>query len=397
LRPQHLAVALASAVALLIAVAWSVPGAAATRAKGEGIVRGPYLQQTRSTSTYVVWQTDRPLAGAVLYGRRSSRERVRRTARRRGVHAVRLRGLSPATSYVYRVRAGRRTTRAFRFTTAKVGDAPFRFGVIGDYGSGREPAYRNAALLRREAVEFVLTTGDNVYPLGLESEYQSALFRPFGSLMRRVALWPTLGNHDYGNEGAVFRRTADAYLRNFVLPRKPGRERFYSFRYANAEFLAIDTEVTPFAPGSRQYRWIDATLRRSRACWKIPYFHHPAYAEYVNPSATDVAKLGDLQRWLVPLFERHGVKLVLDAHEHNYVRTTSLIGGRQDPRGTTYVLSGGGGGALEPLPPTPSPLTVARGVFFHHLLVSVAGRDARVRTIDTAGRIRDRFRVTCGA
>ena len=98
-------------------------------------------------------------------------------------------------------------------------------------------------------------------------EYDRGLFRPFGSLMRRVALWPTLGNHDYGNEGTMRRRTARAYFRNFVLPATPGRERFDSFRYANAEFLAIDDEVTSFAPGSRQYRWIDATLRRSRACW----------------------------------------------------------------------------------------------------------------------------------
>jgi hypothetical protein len=378
-------------------MAWLAPGAPGAQTPSEGIVRGPYLQQTRARSTYVVWQTDRPLAGAVLYGRTSSRDRVRRAPRRRVLHAVQLGGLSPGASYVYRVRSGRRTTRAFRFTTAKVGVAPFRFGVIGDYGTGGEPAYRNAALLRREAVEFILTTGDNVYPLGLEDEYGRDLFRPFGWLMRRVALWPTLGNHDYGDEGALRRRTADAYLRNFVLPRNPGRERFYSFRYANAEFLAIDDEVTSFAPGSRQYRWIAATLRRSRACWKIPYFHHPAHAEYVDPEPGDVPKLRHLQRWLAPLFERNGVKLVLSGHEHNYIRSRRLIGGRGDRRGLTYVLTGGGGAMLDSLPPAPSPLTAARGRFFHHLLVSVAGRAMRVSAIDTAGRVRDRFRLTCSA
>ena len=382
---------------LLIAGALLAPGTATAQAAGDGIAAGPYLQQTRAKSTYVVWQTHRPLPGAVRYGRRSSRERARHAPRRRVMHAIRLRGLSPGTSYVYRVTAGRRTTRAFRFTTAKVGVRPFRFGAIGDFGNGSVPAYRNATLLRREAIDFLLTMGDNVYPLGLEDEYQRGVFRPFGSLMARVAMWPTLGNHDYGNEGAMFRRTADAYLRNFVLPRRPGRERYYSFRYANAEFVAIDDEVTSFAPGSRQYRWIESTLRRSRACWKIPYFHHPAYAEYVKPEAEDIPKLHDLQRWLVPLFERHGVKLVLDAHEHNYVRSKSLLAGRPDPRGITYVLSGGGGGALEPLPPAPSPLTAAQGGFFHHLVVSVRGRTARVSAIDTAGRLRDRVRVTCGA
>jgi acid phosphatase type 7 len=207
--------------------------------------------------------------------------------------------------------------------------------------------------------------------------------------MRGTPLWPTLGNHDYGNEGPLHRGTADAYFRNFVLPRHPGRERYYSFRYANAEFLAIDSEVTSFAPGSPQYRWIDATLGRSRACWKIPFFHHPAHAEYVTPESGDVARLRQLKRWLVPLFEGHGVRLVLSGHEHNYVRSRRLDG-------ITYVVTGGGGAELQPLPPAPSPNTAARGRFFHHLLVSVAGQEMRVRAIDVRGRARDRFSVRCG-
>ena len=391
-RPE---LALASALPLLAVMANLTPAGAAAKPPDGGIVRGPYLQQTRSTSTYVVWQTERPMAGAVHYGIRSAGEWVRSAPSRRRMHAIQLRGLSPATSYRYRVSAGRRTTGAFRFSTAKVGADPFRFGVIGDYGSGKPPAYRNAALLRREDVDFILTTGDNVYPSGLDRQYDRGVFGPFGALMRRAPMWPTLGNHDYGDEGTPPRRRADAYFRNFVLPRNPGRERFYSFRFGNAEFLAIDDEVTSFAPASRQYRWIDATLRQSRACWTIPYFHHPAHAEYVNPTAGDLEKLRHVQRWLLPLFERHGVKLVLTAHEHNYVRSRRLLSGREDRRGVTYVLAGGGGAALEPLPPTPSPLTAVRGRFFHHILVTVAGRALRVRAIDTAGRVRDRFRLSC--
>ena len=242
----------------------------------------------------------------------------------------------------------------------------------------------------------MLTIGDNVYPLGLESEYERALFRPFGSLMRRVALWPTLGNHDYGNEGAAFRRTADAYFRNFVLPRHPGRERFYSFRYANAEFLAIDSEVTSFAPGSRQYRWIDATLRRSRACWKIPYFHHPAHAEYVNPSAEDVAKLRDLQRWLVPLFERHGVKLVLSGARAQ-LRPQQEAHRRPPHPGASPMCSPAAAA------PRSSPCPRRRVRSRPHAAGSSTtcwsrspDGSMRVRAIDTAGRVRDRFGLTCG-
>jgi acid phosphatase type 7 len=374
--------------ALALVIAAPFLAGAAPPHDGGGITRGPYLQQTMSTSTYVVWQTKRPVPGAVLYGRRSPRERVRRDSRRTVLHAVPLRGLEPGTRYLYRVSSGGRTTRSFGFTTAITRAQPFRFGVIGDYGSGSKPAYRNAALLRREGIGFLISTGDNVYPRGRDAEYDRGLFRPFGPLMSRVALWPTLGNHDYGDDEAMHRRTARAYFRNFVLPRRAGNERYYSFRYANAEFLAIDDGVSSFAPGSRQYRWIDATLSRSRACWKIPFFHHPAHAEYVHPERGDLARLHRLQRWLVPLFERRGVRLVLSGHEHNYVRTRTVAG-------VTFLLTGGGGAELDPLPPTPGPYTAARGRFFHHLLVSVARRRMRVSAIDTSGRVRDRFRLSC--
>jgi hypothetical protein len=250
--------------------------------------------------------------------------------------------------------------------------------------------------LEREPLDLALTLGDNVYPLGTAPEYPRAIYHPLGDLMHRLAFWPTLGNHDYGDEeGRPSRGTAAAYLRNFVLPRAPGRERFYSFRYANAEFLAIDSEQSSFAPGSRQYRWINRTLSLSRACWKIPYFHHPVYPEYVRPPAADRVTQAKLVRWLVPLFERHGVKLVLTAHEHNYVRSKPVLSGRPDSRGIVYVVAGGGGAALDPLPAKASRLTAVRGRFFHHLLISVNGHRARVEAIDTSGRVRDRLRLGC--
>jgi hypothetical protein len=49
-----------------------------------------------------------------------------------------------------------------------------------------------------------------------------------------------------------------------------------------------------------------------------------------------------------PVFDRHGVHLALSAHEHNYERTKPLRAGVADPAGTTYVVSGGGGGPLYP-------------------------------------------------
>ncbi len=394
-RRSTSAARLACLVLAAVGPAAGLLAAADGAAAAPRIVRGPYLQQTTARTTLVVWQTDRRTPGAVLYGARRPSERTVHARASRTLHAVRLSGLAPATSYAYRVRVGRRLTHPVRFRTGPRTSGHFRFGAIGDFGTGNRVARRHAALLRREDVDFLVTTGDNVYPDGLDAQYDAALFRPFGWLMKRISLWPSLGNHDYGDEGGMSRGTARAYFRNFVLPRRPGRERYYAFRYGNAEFLSLDTEVTPFAPGTRQYRWIEATLRRSPACWKIPYFHHPAYAEYVDPPAADVARLREVRRWLVPLFERYGVELVLDSHEHNYVRSVPMVGGRRDAGGPTYVLTGGGGAPLDPLPAAPQPLTAVRGAFFHHLVVAVSGRKLTARAIDPAGRVRDRFALAC--
>ena len=73
-----------------------------------------------------------------------------------------------------------------------------------------------------------------------------------------------------------------------------------------------------------------------------------------------------------------------------------LMAGALLAPGTGTAQAAGDGIAAGPLSTTPPPLTAAQGGFFHHLLVSVRGRTARVSAIDTAGRVRDRVRVTCG-
>jgi uncharacterized protein (TIGR03437 family) len=126
--------------------------------------------------------------------------------------------------------------------------------------------------------------------------------------------------------------------------------------------------------------WLDNDLATSQAMWKIPFFHQTPYpiSHHID-DPVDIAA-HDL---LVPIFERHGVQLVLTGHEHNYQRSKPLRGGIPAPAGTpgtVYMVSGGGGGVLHPV--SPQPFLDQQGSIWHYLRVSVDGPKLTIQTIE---------------
>jgi hypothetical protein len=97
----------------------------------------------------------------------------------------------------------------------------------------------------------------------------------------------------------------------------------------------------PYTAG-RQTQWIDAELTRLRADPSIDfivvYFHHCAYCT-ITSHGSDA---GVREVW-VPLFDKHGVDLVINGHNHGYERTTPIRNGTPSDTGTTYICAGGGG------------------------------------------------------
>src|SRR5688500_1221364 len=66
---------------------------------------------------------------------------------------------------------------------------PFRFAVIGDYGSGfatqHEVADRMCDWRRDHPFDDVITTGDNIYPDGAQEHFQRNFFGPYSCLLDR--------------------------------------------------------------------------------------------------------------------------------------------------------------------------------------------------------------------
>jgi len=245
-----------------------------------------------------------------------------------------------------------------------------RFLAVADFGSGdanqRAVGLQMARLHRRDPVDLVILGGDNIYPSGDIALVAASFEQPYRELIAaRVPFHAVLGNHDI--------RTADGKPQ-LAYPGYGMGGRFYTVRQGPVEFFLLDTNVT--ADWKRQLPWLQDSLRRSTAPWKVVVGHHPIYASGVY--GNDPAAI----RRLTPLFQRYGVALYINGHEHHYERSVALAG-------TTYLVVGGGGAHLRPVFPS-SQTAFARSVFSCAELeatpqrLRITGWDAAGQRIDQA-------------
>ncbi len=179
-----------------------------------------------------------------------------------------------------------------------------RFAVIGDTGTGDREQSEVAHLLEtyRKAVkyEFVIMLGDNIYGGHHAADFRTKFEEPYKPLLDAgVKFYASLGNHDDPNEERLYK------------PFNMGGERYYSFKKGDVEFFVLDSNYMEPA----QLRWVEQALQKSKAKWKISYFHHPLYNDGVS-HGPDL----DLRSQLTPLFEKYCVNVVFSGHEHVYER-----------------------------------------------------------------------------
>ena len=287
-------------------------------------------------------------------------------------HVARLTRLTPGMHYSYTVRGDSGVLAEGRFRAAPVRAARFTFAVVGDFGSGTGNERAVASMIASWHPDFVLTVGDNAYPLGAPGLLDRDIFGPYAAVMRESAWFPALGNHDVKANGG--RPELEAF-------HSLGNERWYRFSWGNAAVVVLDSDVS-VAPGSPQLRFARRSLELA-SCFRFAAWHHPPW----EPPGNRIAP--GLRRTIVPLVEKHRVQVVFDGHLHAYSRSR--------PRnGVLYVTVGTGGAELKY---DAGDLTIpsARVVQgrFGALRVDVAGRAARFRYQTVDGRVRDGFRLSC--
>ena len=332
-------------------------------AQAGAILRGPYLQHVTDTEASIVWTTSESGGAAVRYVRAGasastvSAETRQFTTTETGLgsdfyqHEVRLLGLTPATQYVYDILMGGQDVTAGQdvFKTAPVpGTGTVRFIAFGDSGVGSSAQRLLATRMTADTFDLAIHAGDVAYGTpqmvggGSYAQYDAWTFDIYAAWLRSRPFFPSIGNHDDEID------RARPYRNVFVLPENGSSapypehaERYYSFDHGPVHFVALDTEFA-FQDSSRrqaQLAWLEADLSATSQPWRVVYFHRSPYSAGLEHGS-------DLQvrNAFAPIFERHGVQLVISAHEHNYERSRPWreFGGAA----VTYIVTGGGGAEL---------------------------------------------------
>ena len=345
-----------------------------------GFVKTPYLHGVKKTGVTVSWETTAKTWGKVTVTDEQGNAVGEFKSGKLGVsHQVKLTGLSPNTRYFYATHSstpkGARGTGVrsspLSFVTAPTDNSPFAFTLYGDSRWGttvhKALAEMMVADADRHGANLVVHTGDIVSKGHEWDLWQEKFFKPASPLISRVPIMPVPGNHELN---------AELYYDYFDLPHN---EAWYHFRYGLVDFYGVNTNVG-FSPKSTQYKWLDEQLTNNKAPWKIVMMHHPPY------SCATSRKPGNRNaiKYLVPLFEKHGVHLVLLGHDHLYGRSANL-------NGVHYIISGGGGSSLYKCKPDEKMVVCDRR--YNYVRFHVDGSKIRWVAYDKAGAVIEEYTI----
>jgi hypothetical protein len=253
-----------------------------------------------------------------------------------GHYGANMTGLEPATSYCYRVGDGSNWSEWNIFRTASVSAEPFRFLYVGDAQNSIKSMWSRTIRAAYAAVpdaRFIAHAGDLLaegYQDKLWGEWSDAM----GFISATVPSIPVPGNHDLhrpptaANPKQVL-SVSPLWRSHFLLPAN-GPEipetpsQSYSVDYQGVRLIALDVNVfadEAFDPAAKQrvaeteLRWLEGVLKNNPNHWTIVIQHQGIYA------ISKGREYKEMREALAPLYERYGVDLVLQGHDHTYART----------------------------------------------------------------------------
>lgn len=301
-------------------------------------------------------------------------------------YTVNLVGLEASTTYEYVVGDGTPAGWVLpsEFTTAPDKTTPFKFIYMGDAQNGLDTwgkVVRGAHAAEPDAAFYVMA-GDLVNRGNQRDDWDHFFFNADG-VYNNKQLVPAIGNHeDQGDLGPWM------YLHLFDLPTNGPEgvtpERVYSFTYSNALFLVLDSNVAP----ADQVEWIEEQLKNSDATWKFAIYHHPAYSSGPRRDNLEVREL-----WGA-LFDKYHVDLALQGHDHAYLRTWPMKGGKKvdsPAEGTIYIVSNSGAKFYDQGEFDYTEVGLTNLSMYQVLDLRIDGNKLTYKAYDIEGNLRDEF------
>ena len=259
--------------------------------------------------------------------------------------------------------------------------SPVHFAVIGDYGSAGQAELDVANQVKSWNPNFIVTVGDNNYPLGAAGtmdanigQYFHDFIYPYSGAYGAGATYnrffPILGNHDW------YTTNAQPYLDYFSLP---NNERYYDFVQGPAHFFMLDcyeNEADGNTETSVQAMWLKNALLTSASPWNLVLVHYAPFSSGTHGSNTTL-------QWP---YQAWGADAVLSGHDHTYERILQ--------NGLPYFVNGLGGSSLYSFGTPVAGSQLRYNADYGAMLVDATDTTINFQFITRNGTVIDSFTVT---
>ncbi len=263
-------------------------------------------------------------------------------------HQAVMSGLAFDTAYAYRV--GDPDLGVWsdvgRFTTRKEDVGAFSFVYTSDtqVSTSRETTQYlylqntlTGAFQDDPNAAFIVNGGDVVQYGQYLHQWRNVLNGNKAFLMNNVMM-PVTGNHDAAySEYLSYEITkhfcVDYPVENNVL----NYGFFYSYDYGDAHFVALNTDSLKSSDGiidDVQLEWLKKDLAATDKTWKIVQLHRPLISVRASTQSPSFAQL-------IGVFNEGGVDLVMQAHEHVFLRSHPIDGEGNILKDSATVEEGG--------------------------------------------------------
>ncbi|MFN7140222.1 MAG: purple acid phosphatase family protein, partial [Limisphaerales bacterium] len=314
------------------------------------------------------------------------------------IHTVELTKLNEDTYYLFRFG---KDTKEYKFRTMpKDLRRPIRFISGGDVYHQRDWMDQMNALAAKLDPAFVVFGGDLAYAVGNKKSerddvkrwydyfdsWKNLAIAPDGRLIPQLV---TIGNHEVVGFWDQPHEAGKGFYALFAMPGNRGYNHLDFGNYMT--LLLLDSQHTKPVAGV-QSEWLNNVLsKRKKVPHIFPVYHVPGYPSARPFDSGENAHISEAirQHWS-PLFEKHGVKIAFENHDHAFKRTHPIRDGKVNPTGVTYLGDGAWGVRLRNTHPVESTWYLANAASIRHLFLVTLYPDQRhVMAIDSDGKVFD--------
>lgn len=272
------------------------------------------------------------------------------------IHTATLTGLTPQTTYEYRV--GYDKKRSPWQTLRTAGGSDFTALIFPDSQSSDYSVWNQTASPAWQAhqdASFFINMGDLV-DNGQDSYQWNAWFDVVSPMAAVIPVAPVMGNHEtYTLDWKT--RMPEAYTHLFSLPSNGNdiyKNQFYSFDYGDVHFIVLNTqtkELEEFEPNllADEQAWFKENIAKTTKKWKVVLMHKDPlqYAFQSRPEPREEGFSEEGKDWM-PLFDQYSVDVVLSAHLHTFRERGHIKDFQRNPSGPLYIITGVAGNVRYP-------------------------------------------------